>query len=56
MFVIKNDDSSQDTLKELVWIYGIQEFMIIDYDELSKVPTKYDAIPSKYFVTISVLM
>jgi hypothetical protein len=56
MFVIKNDDSSQDTLKELMWISGIQEFMIIASDELSEVCTKYDAIPSKCFVTVPILM
>jgi hypothetical protein len=46
MFLIENDDSSQDALEERVWIPGIREFMIIASDELSEVPTKYDATPS----------
>ena len=56
MFIVKNDDSSQDTLKDLVRFPGIQEFMIIASDKLSEVPTKYDAIPSEYFVMISILV
>jgi hypothetical protein len=55
MFVIKNDDSSQDTLEELVWISGIQGFTIMASDKLFEVPTKHYTIPSEYFATISVL-
>ena len=56
MFIVGNDDSSQDTFEELVWIPGIHEFMNIASDEWSEVPTKYDAIHPKYFVTILILM
>ena len=55
MFIVKDNDSSQDTLKELKWFPWVQQFMIISSDELSEVSTKYDAIISKYLVAIFVL-
>ncbi len=55
MFIVEDNYSSQDTLKELMWIPLVQQFMIISSYELTEVSTKNDAITSKYLIAIFTL-
>ena len=56
MLIVEDNYSIQDTIKELMWIPWVQQFMIISSYELSEVSTKNDAITSKYLIAIFILL